>query len=173
MRKCLLVVDAQKAMFHNKGAIYNQDLVISNINLLIDKFKNNGDTICFVQHYTETESLFSKNSLYFDIDDSIDYNSEKVVEKKTCSSFYETDLNNFLIKNEITEIYVVGFQTEYCIDTTVRHGFCLGYKITLISDAHSTENQSYLSAEKIIEHHNNILNSFAKVISTSEYMKEG
>jgi len=48
-------------------------------------------------------------------------------------------------------------QTEYCIDTTCPRAFTLGYEVTLVKDAHSTWDSSLLKANRIIEHHNNVL----------------
>ncbi len=49
-------------------------------------------------------------------------------------------------------------QTEFCLDTTCRRAYSLGYKENiLVKDAHSTFDTDVLSADKIIEHHNNIL----------------
>lgn len=50
------------------------------------------------------------------------------------NSFYETDLHNELMKNEVTELVVCGMMTHMCIDTTVRAAKEYGYKVTLISD---------------------------------------
>ena len=44
-----------------------------------------------------------------------------------------------------------------------------GYPVTLISDAHSTWDDSGLSAQQIIDHHNTVLgNWFATVTPTAE-----
>ena len=55
-------------------------------------------------------------------------------------------------------------KTEYCIDTTIRAASEFGYKVTLISDAHTTSDSTVLDAQHIIDHHNQVLNNaFAKV----------
>ncbi|MBV9330399.1 MAG: isochorismatase family protein [Alphaproteobacteria bacterium] len=62
-------------------------------------------------------------------------------------------------------LIVCGMQTEYCVDTTVRAAHALGYKVTLVSDAHSTGNTQALSAGDIIAHHNlTLAGDFAEVI---------
>ncbi|MEK1832395.1 hypothetical protein AAAC51_36335 [Priestia megaterium] len=49
-------------------------------------------------------------------------------------------------------------QTEFCLDTTCRRAYSLGYKENiLVKDAHSTFDTAVLSASKIVEHHNNML----------------
>ncbi|MBN3132948.1 isochorismatase family protein [Pectobacterium brasiliense] len=55
----------------------------------------------------------------------------------------------------VTVLIVGGFLTQYCVDLSVRRA--LGFDVTLISDGHSTCDESGLSYEKIVLHHNNIL----------------
>lgn len=69
----------------------------------------------------------------------------------------------------------LGLMTEYCVDTTLRRAFSLGYKIEFVSDGHSTYDSVNLPAAKIIEHHNGALSGinpyaekFAELKSTDE-----
>lgn len=55
-----------------------------------------------------------------------------------------------------------------CIDTTCRRAFSLGYKVTLVSDAHSTWNSQVITAQQIINHHNSVLRWFADVYSSRD-----
>ncbi|GED17508.1 hypothetical protein AMI01nite_54990 [Aneurinibacillus migulanus] len=61
-----------------------------------------------------------------------------------------------------------GVQTEYCVDTTVKSAYSHGYKVKLVRDCHSTYNSDVLTAEQIINHHNNILNQFATIVNSCE-----
>jgi nicotinamidase-related amidase len=56
-------------------------------------------------------------------------------------------------------------QTEFCIDTTCRRAYSLGYEIILVEDAHSTWNNNVLQAPQIIAHHNLVLGDwFSKLL---------
>jgi nicotinamidase-related amidase len=79
-----------------------------------------------------------------------------VVEKKTPDAFHETNLHDELGSRGIRDLVVAGLQTEYCVDTTCRRAFSLGYNVVLVRDAHSTWDGAVLSAAQIIEHHNNV-----------------
>ncbi|QII38295.1 cysteine hydrolase [Rouxiella badensis] len=80
-----------------------------------------------------------------------------VISKTTSDSFYETDLLATLEEMEVTHLIVGGFLTQYCVDLSVRRALALGFDVTLISDGHSTCDESGLSYEQIVSHHNNIL----------------
>ncbi|HEX3047657.1 MAG TPA: isochorismatase family protein, partial [Bacillota bacterium] len=59
--------------------------------------------------------------------------------------------------------------TEFCVDTTCRRAFSLGYETTLVQDAHSTFHSKVLTAPQIIAHHNNVLGGwFVTLKSTGE-----
>jgi nicotinamidase-related amidase len=60
----------------------------------------------------------------------------------------------------IKRLVIIGGQTQYCVDTTVRRALAQSYDVLLASDAHTTEDSDTLSAEKIIAFYNETLNGF-------------
>lgn len=68
----------------------------------------------------------------------------------------------------IEHVILSGMQTEYCVDTTTRRACSEGYKVTLVSDAHSTFNTEVLRAEDIVKHHNTVLGAFADVVALKD-----
>ena len=60
-------------------------------------------------------------------------------------------------------------QSEYCVDSAVRGAYERGYKVTLVSDAHSTGDTKVAKAETIIAIQNNTMaGSFAAVKPAAE-----
>jgi nicotinamidase-related amidase len=57
----------------------------------------------------------------------------------------------------VKKLAICGLQSEFCVDTTTRRALALGYPVILVSDAHSTMNNSVLSAAQITAHHNETL----------------
>jgi nicotinamidase-related amidase len=80
-----------------------------------------------------------------------------VIQKQMPDAFHDTNLWRILKVRRIKKLVIVGLQTEYCIDTTCRRAFSLGFEVTLVRDAHSTWNSPLLSAQQIINHHNHVL----------------
>jgi len=80
--------------------------------------------------------------------------SNLYIRKTTPDAFLRTDLLDTLEKHNIKELVVCGMHTEFCVDTTIRKALALGYPVTLVSDAHTSEGNSALSPQQVIDHHN-------------------
>ncbi|MGQ0438103.1 isochorismatase family protein, partial [Bacillus sp. B-TM1] len=76
----------------------------------------------------------------------------------------KTNLKEVLQDKGIDHVIISGMQTQYCVDTTTRRACSEGYKVTLVSDAHSTFDTEVLRAEDIVKHHNVVFGAFADVI---------
>ena len=72
------------------------------------------------------------------------------------------------IARQGNHVIISGMQTQYCVDTTTRRAFSEGYKVTLVSDAHSTFDTEVLRAEDIVKHHNVVFGAFADVITLKD-----
>ncbi|MHA2364674.1 MAG: isochorismatase family protein, partial [Candidatus Hodarchaeales archaeon] len=72
---------------------------------------------------------------------------------------------------KIENLIIVGLQTEYCIDTTVRRAFSEEFNVTLVKDTHSTWNSSKLTAQQIIDHHNSILGDWFASLKAESQIK--
>ena len=73
-----------------------------------------------------------------------------------------------IARQGIDHVIISGMQTQYCVDTTTRRAFSEGYKVTLVSDAHSTFDTEVLRAEDIVKHHNVVFGAFADVITLKD-----
>jgi nicotinamidase-related amidase len=91
---------------------------------------------------------------------------ELVVHKRECDAFYDTQLDRELRARGVHRLVVCGAMTQYCIDTTCRRAFSLGYDVTLVADAHSTADTAHLGAAQIIQHHNDALDEFGGAAHT-------
>jgi nicotinamidase-related amidase len=80
-----------------------------------------------------------------------------VVQKHHPDAFQDTNLRRELESKSIERLIITGIQTEYCVDTTCRRAYSLGYDVTLVKDAHSTWSTDHLTAPQIIAHHNAVL----------------
>ena len=94
---------------------------------------------------------------------------EPVVGKETPDSFLRTTLGDELESRGIGRLVLAGMQTEYCVDTTCRRAFGLGYDVTLAADAHGTFDGENLTAAQVVAHHNEVMgNGLAEVVPARE-----
>ena len=68
--------------------------------------------------------------------------AEPLVEKQYADSFESTDLEEVLAGLAVGSLVVAGAQTDECIRSTLHGAVARGYDATLVSDAHTTEDQS-------------------------------
>ena len=61
------------------------------------------------------------------------------VEKRYGDSFAGTDLVDRLAERDVQRIVLCGAQSDMCIRSTFYGGIYRGYPVTLVSDAHTTE----------------------------------
>ena len=148
----LLVVDVQNGVV--EGAV-ERDSVVTNINTLVDKARQDGVPVVWVQHnddglQRETDSWQIVPELKRD-------GSEPLVEKQYGDSFEATNLEEVLAERGVGRLIVVGAQTDMCIRSTLHGALARGYDATLVSDAHTTEDLSQWGApppDQVIAHTN-------------------
>jgi ureidoacrylate peracid hydrolase len=65
-----------------------------------------------------------------------------VVTKHTFSGFHDTPLHSRLQARGIRTLVMTGVATNVCVDSTLRHGFFLGYNIVVAQDCVGSGNQA-------------------------------
>jgi nicotinamidase-related amidase len=72
----------------------------------------------------------------------------------------------------VDTLILVGMQTEYCIDTTCRVAFEMGYRVVVPEMTNTTCDNGELGAKQIYEYHNRriFVDRFAALKSMAETM---
>jgi len=160
MKTALLVIDVQVGIIDYFQA-YNKDRVLANIDDLLTKARAARIPVVYIRHDGGKGDPLEAHTDGWTIHQRVaPVDGEPIVEKRSCSSFYETPLQAILEKSGISRLIVTGCQTEYCVDTACRHATTLGFDVTLAGDGHATIDNDLLKAEQIIAHHNRALNGF-------------
>jgi nicotinamidase-related amidase len=165
MGTALLVIDVQEGM--EPYTAHDGKGVVSRIAGLIDRARHAATKVIYVQHDGSAEPghPLAKGTPGHAIHHAIAPRAgEPVISKTQCSSFLSTGLDATLKSSGIDDLVICGMQTEFCVDTTVRSAHERGYKVTLVSDAHSTGDTVVLKAKDIVAHHNRVRAAFARVI---------
>jgi len=168
----LVVIDTQLGMFETPGVppVPDGERLLHNIEDLIQRAREAGATVIHVQHADGPGHPLERGTDGWRIHPRVaPADGEPVVEKETPDSFLGTTLREELESRSIRRLILAGMQTEYCVDTTCRRAFSLGYGVTLAADAHGTWDSDLLSAAQVISHHNEVMgNGFAEVASSGE-----
>lgn len=133
-RSALLVIDVQNGVV---GNAHDRDRVVANIKSLVDKARTEDVPVIWVQHSDEEMPRGSAQWAYVP---ELDHQAgEPVIHKTYGDSFEETDLEERLAERSVGRVVVTGAQTEACIRSTLHGALVRGYDVTLVADAHTTE----------------------------------
>jgi len=152
MKKALIVIDMQNDYFAGgKMELVGMDKALKNTLKLIKIAKENQYEIFFIQHFSlrENATFFLPNSRGVQLHKDFNLNEGMIIQKNYPNSFRETTLMQKLQDAAIDNLIICGAMTHMCVDTTVRAGFDLGYKIELVSDACATKDLKF--GDKIIK----------------------
>jgi nicotinamidase-related amidase len=151
--RALLVIDVQRACQMVEPACLDLNDTVARINALAQAIRPTG-LVVFIQQTDESGEL-SWGGPAWQLLEALDCQPEdEVVEKTACDSFLETGLDRLLKERGVGEVVIVGWATDFCVDTTVRSAAARGYGVTVPSDGHTTRNRAHLRAEQIMAHHN-------------------
>ena len=148
----LLVVDVQNGVVADAHA---RDPVVANIGYLVEKARRESVPVVWVQH---SDGQLARDSDKWQIVPELrPAVGEARVDKNFGDSFEDTTLEKELAGLGVGRLLVVGAQTDACIRATLHGAFVRGYDTTLVSDAHTTEDQSSWGApppDQVIAHTN-------------------
>ena len=167
----LLVVDVQKGITDNR--LYAYDAFISNIEKLIDLARKNNVEIIYVQHDDGPGTGFSIGDKEFEIADQVAPGKDDKVFVKTINSCFENeDLDEYLKQSGEKELMIIGLQTNFCIDATVKSAFERGYKVIIPQGTNSTFDNDYMDAETTYKYYNEMMwpKRFAECITMEKAM---
>ena len=148
----LLVIDVQNGVV---AGTHNRTEMLANINTLVDKARAEDVPVIWVQHSDENLERGSENWEY--VPELKRDEAEPVVHKRYGDSFEDTDLEQVLADRRVGKLVVTGAQTDACIRSTLHGAFVRGYDVTLVGDAHTTEDLSEWGApppEQVVAHTN-------------------
>jgi nicotinamidase-related amidase len=148
----LLVVDVQNGVV--EGA-HKRDAVVANVASLIEKARRERVPVVWVQH--SDEQVTRGGDDWRIVAELSPGDAEPLVEKNYGDSFEDTTLETVLSDLGVGRLVVVGAETDACIRSTLHGAFVRGYDATLVSDAHTTGDQTAWGApppDQVIAHTN-------------------
>ena len=148
----LLVVDVQNSVVQDA---HERDAVVGNIAGLVERARSEHVPVVWVRHSDDDLPVGSENwQIVPELDPG---DAEPIIEKHYGDSFEDTALESTLSELGVGRLIVSGAQTDQCIRSTIHGALVRGYDTILVSDAHTTEDQSAWGApppDKVIAHTN-------------------
>jgi nicotinamidase-related amidase len=134
---------------------HERDTVVANIGSLVDKAREENVPVVWVQHSADDMPEGSEAWQY--VPELRREDSEPLVHKTFGDSFEGTDLEDILAGAGVGHLVVSGAQSDACIRSTIHGAFTRGYDVTLVSDAHTTEDLTAYGApppDQVVAHTN-------------------
>jgi len=179
MRKvALLSVDFQRGFDDPIWGVRNNLDAEEKMALLLSEWRDRNFPIIHIQHCSIEENSPLRPELPGNEfkDEAKPLLGEKVFTKAVNSAFIGTELEKYLLENNIESLVIAGLTTDHCVSTTTRMAGNLGFQVTLVSDATATfdrkgEDGTHYSADQIHKVHLASLNGeFCTVLTSKEVL---
>ncbi|MET7567220.1 isochorismatase family protein [Streptomyces sp. NPDC005492] len=151
-RTALLLIDVQVGVVADA---YERDRVVATIAALVDRAREEGVPVVWVQH--SDENVTEGSDAWQFVPELTRRDPEPLVPKRYPDSFEDTSLEEVLAAAQVGHLVVAGASTDACIRSTLHGAFVRGYDVTLVGDAHTTSDLSRWGApppDQVIAHTN-------------------
>ena len=149
----LLVIDMQKGLVDED--LYAFDTFTERTTQLVDVARKSHVEVIFVQHDAGPDSGMSVGDEAFKIIDRIaPAEGEKVFVKTINSCFGNKKFREYMEQKNDKRLMIIGLQTNYCIDCTVKSAFERGFEVIIPEGTNSTFDNDYMTGETAVRYYN-------------------
>jgi nicotinamidase-related amidase len=161
----LILIDIQNFYFTGGSLpLVNPEAAAKNAATLLTWFRENKKLVVHIGHLAKTGTDFSNLVT--------PQSGEKVIMKKEVNAFLNTDLDQYLRENHITNLILCGMQTHMCLEGATRAAHDLGFQCTVAGDACATRDLTWegttVKAADVHAVSLATLKSYAKVSTVNE-----
>lgn len=168
----VLAIDIQKGITDDR--LYNYAEFIGNVQTIIQAARKNNVEVIYVQHDDGPGTGFSVGDTDFEIAEQVEpLKNEKRFYKTVNSCFGNRELAEYLEEIEEDTLIIIGLQTNFCIDASIKSAFERGYKVIVPLGTNSTFDNEYMDSETTYRYYNEMMwnNRFAQCISIQDTLK--
>lgn len=183
-KKALIIIDMVKDYFvteNNYSITPFATKIISPINRLIDKFRQNQFPVIFATDaFKEDDFIFQgkmhphaiKGTKGAEVIDELKIKTEDLwLQKPRFSAFFDTDLEKIMKKQGVTMCAVAGIATNFCVLTTAMDALCYDFKTVILEDCSAAFSQE-IHENCLSLYQNSPLYPLLRVMNSSDFAKE-
>jgi nicotinamidase-related amidase len=148
----LLVVDVQNGVVEKA---HERDAVVANVGSLVERARQEQVPVVWVQH--SDDGLARGSDEWRIVPELAPADAEPLIEKHYGDAFDDTSLGTVLSDLGVGRLVVAGAETDACIRSTLHGALVRGFDATLVSDAHTANDQTEWGApppDQVIAHTN-------------------
>jgi nicotinamidase-related amidase len=135
---------------------FDRDGTLTRTAALVDRAVATQTPVIFVYHQTET--LVPDTPGWQMAAPLVPAKATAVVRKAYRDAFMETTLSAELAELDPSHLIIAGAKSDMCIRGTMQRAVAEGYDVTLVSDAHTTDDKEYqgvrITGEQLVAHTN-------------------
>jgi len=166
----VIVVDLQTGMFDGRVAppLHDAEGLVTRVRRILTWARSTGRGVAFMQQNSPPPDQLSPGQPGFPIWPALGQAANEPTFAKTVeNSFTSAELRAWVNETGADEVIVIGAATNHCVKSTVAGAMEQGFKVTVVSDAHSTGGRP--SAPGIIAEHNAaFVAAGARLVTTDE-----
>ena len=149
----LLVIDMQKGIVDEE--LYAFNTFMDRAVRLVATARKKHMEVIFIQHDAGSNSGLSVGDEGFEIIDQLSPEpGEKVFVKTINSCFGNKDFVDYMEQQEDKRLMIIGLQTNYCIDCTVKSAFERGFEVIIPEGTNTTFDNDYMTGETAVRYYN-------------------
>lgn len=175
----LVLIDVQNVWDHPKWGRRNNQDAEANIVRLLHAWRETKRPLFYFQHLEPgPDTLFKAGTEAAQIRDIVrPLEGEPVIQKSVHSAFMGTDFEERLRRQGLSSLFITGFMTNGCVETTARMAGDLGFNTFVVSDGTATFDRVgpdgvLHPAEEV--HAMSLVNlhrTFATIVTTAEVLR--
>lgn len=140
----LLVVDVQAGVV---AGAWQRERIVGNVALAVERARRAAIPVVWVQH--EDDQLRAGTPEWQWVAELQPLAGEHRIRKGFNSAFEDTELLPLLDALRVSRIFLAGAATNWCIRATAYAALDRGFDVTLLSDAHTTEDMQLEPDRKV------------------------
>ncbi len=135
----LVVIDAQQGLLDGAGAVPDAPIVLRRLCKVLAAARSTGALVVHLQNDGASGTLDEPGTPGWFIHPKVaPAPGELVLRKRRDDGFDGTELEDVLVRQEVTRVAIAGLLSEMCVSATVRGALARGFHVVLVRDAHAT-----------------------------------